>query len=77
MSVHQYLQQEALQHLLETITGRSLAITGTSGSLQTPTSQGCYIGQASSGYTAIELVSGVGTSYQSYIDFTEPNVYVK
>ncbi|MFM7987641.1 MAG: hypothetical protein ACKPKO_50840, partial [Candidatus Fonsibacter sp.] len=34
------------------------------------------IGQASSGYTAIELVSGVGTTYQTYIYIyiTEPNV---
>ncbi|MFM7988179.1 MAG: hypothetical protein ACKPKO_53590, partial [Candidatus Fonsibacter sp.] len=57
-----------------TITGRSLAITGTVGRPQIPTAQGCYIGQASTGYTAIELVSGVGTTYQTYIDFTELNV---
>ncbi|MFM7986452.1 MAG: hypothetical protein ACKPKO_44785, partial [Candidatus Fonsibacter sp.] len=54
--------------------GKALAITGTSGRPQIPTAQGCYIGQASSGYTAIELVYGVGTTYQTYIDFTEPNV---
>ncbi|MFM7988194.1 MAG: tail fiber domain-containing protein, partial [Candidatus Fonsibacter sp.] len=42
--------------------------------LKTPTSQCGYIGQASSGYSAIELVSGVGTTYQTYIHFTEPNV---
>ncbi|MFM7989040.1 MAG: hypothetical protein ACKPKO_57980, partial [Candidatus Fonsibacter sp.] len=42
-----------------------------------PTAQGCYIGQSSSGYTAIELVSGVGTTYQTYIDITEPNVDFK
>ena len=52
-----------------TITGKTLAITGTSGRPQIPTAQGCYIGQASSGYTAIELVSGVGTTYQTYIFF--------
>ncbi|MFM7980932.1 MAG: hypothetical protein ACKPKO_16595 [Candidatus Fonsibacter sp.] len=57
-----------------TITGKTLAITRTSGRPQIPTAQGCYIGQASSGYTAIELVSGVGTSYQTYINFTEPNL---
>ena len=57
-----------------TITGRTLAITGTSGIHQITTAQCCYIGQASSGYTAIELVSGVGTTYQTYIDVTEPNV---
>ncbi|MFM7989696.1 MAG: hypothetical protein ACKPKO_61325, partial [Candidatus Fonsibacter sp.] len=60
-----------------TITGRSLAVTGTTGRLQIPTAQGCYIGQASSGYTAIELVSGVGTTYQTYVDVTEPNVYFR
>ncbi|MFM7988474.1 MAG: hypothetical protein ACKPKO_55095, partial [Candidatus Fonsibacter sp.] len=53
------------------------AITGTSGRPQTPTAQGCYIGQASSGYTAIELVSGVGTTFQTYINFTEPHVDFK
>ncbi|MFM7984473.1 MAG: hypothetical protein ACKPKO_34625, partial [Candidatus Fonsibacter sp.] len=57
-----------------TITGKTLAITGTSGRPQIPTAQGCYIGSTSVGYTAIELVSGVGTTYQTYIDFTEPNV---
>ncbi|MFM7983480.1 MAG: hypothetical protein ACKPKO_29560, partial [Candidatus Fonsibacter sp.] len=61
----------------KTITGRSLAITGTSGRPQPPTAQGCSKGQASSGFTAIELVSGVGTTYQTYIDFTEPNVYFR
>ncbi|MFM7982042.1 MAG: hypothetical protein ACKPKO_22255 [Candidatus Fonsibacter sp.] len=55
----------------------NLAIAGTSGRPQIPTAQGCYIGQASSGYTAIELVFGVGTSYQTYIDFTEPTVCFK
>ncbi|MFM7827462.1 MAG: hypothetical protein ACKO82_07620, partial [Acidimicrobiaceae bacterium] len=60
-----------------TITGRNLAITGTSGRPQTPTAQGCYIGQSSVGYTAIELVSAVGTTFQTYIDFTEPNVDFK
>ncbi|MFM7981123.1 MAG: hypothetical protein ACKPKO_17575, partial [Candidatus Fonsibacter sp.] len=50
-----------------TMTGRSLAITGANGIPHTPTTQGCYIGQASSGCTAIELVSGVGTTYQTYI----------
>ncbi|MFM7982788.1 MAG: hypothetical protein ACKPKO_26040, partial [Candidatus Fonsibacter sp.] len=57
-----------------TLTGRSLVTTGTIGRPQIPTAQGCYISQASSGYTAIELVSGVGTTYQTYIDFTEPNI---
>ncbi|MFM7990458.1 MAG: hypothetical protein ACKPKO_65185, partial [Candidatus Fonsibacter sp.] len=61
----------------KTITGRNLAITGISGRPQIPTAQGCYIGQASSGHTVIELVSGVGTTYQTYIDFTEPNVCVR
>ncbi|MFM7987566.1 MAG: hypothetical protein ACKPKO_50455, partial [Candidatus Fonsibacter sp.] len=59
------------------ITGKTLAITRTSGRPQTPTDQGCYIGQSSSGDTTIELVSGVGTTYQTYLDFTEPNVDYK
>ncbi|MFM7982610.1 MAG: hypothetical protein ACKPKO_25135, partial [Candidatus Fonsibacter sp.] len=36
-----------------TITGKTLAITGTSGRPQIPTAQGCYIGATSVGYTAI------------------------
>ncbi|MFM7981648.1 MAG: hypothetical protein ACKPKO_20255, partial [Candidatus Fonsibacter sp.] len=35
-----------------TITGRNLAIAGTSGTHQTPTAQGCYIGQSSVDYSA-------------------------
>ncbi|MFM7988124.1 MAG: hypothetical protein ACKPKO_53310 [Candidatus Fonsibacter sp.] len=59
-----------------TITGevgafQSLSITGTTGRPQTPTVQGCYIGQATTGYTAIELCSN--PIYQSFIDFTVPN----
>ncbi|MFM7980801.1 MAG: hypothetical protein ACKPKO_15925, partial [Candidatus Fonsibacter sp.] len=60
-----------------TINRMTLAVTGTTGIPQIPTAQGCYIGQSSSGYTAIELVSGVGTTYQTYIDFTEPTVDYK
>ncbi|MFM7990604.1 MAG: hypothetical protein ACKPKO_65915, partial [Candidatus Fonsibacter sp.] len=39
-----------------------------------PTAQGCYTGQAPSGYTEIALVSCVGTTYQTYIDFTQLHV---
>ncbi|MFM7989830.1 MAG: hypothetical protein ACKPKO_62000, partial [Candidatus Fonsibacter sp.] len=48
---------------------QNLTVTGTSGRPQTPTAQGCYIGQASLGYTAIELVSGVGASFSDIYRF--------
>ena len=50
---------------------QSLAITGTSLRPESPTTQGCYIGQATNGYTAIEICSN--PSFQSHIDFTVPN----
>jgi hypothetical protein len=50
---------------------QSLAITGTSLRPEAPTTQGCYIGQATNGYTAIEICSD--PLYQSRIDFTVPN----
>jgi hypothetical protein len=50
---------------------QSLAITGTSLRPENPTTQGCYIGQATTGYTGIEICSD--PLYQSRIDFTVPN----
>ncbi|MFM7990618.1 MAG: hypothetical protein ACKPKO_65985 [Candidatus Fonsibacter sp.] len=59
-----------------TITGKVcafqyLSITGTTGRPHTPTARGCYIGQATTSYTTIELCSN--PLYQSFIDFTVPN----
>ena len=50
---------------------QSLAITGTYLRPEAPTTQGCYIGQATNGYTAIELCSN--PQFQSHIDFTVPS----
>ena len=44
----------------------SLAITGSYLRPEAPTTQGCYMGQATNGYTTIELCSN--PLFQSHID---------